>query len=95
MNNRTKSFFKWVWILPLLIWFVLTIAGMTETNITTELDKPDYVDPIFEINAYDAIWSQPKALIEIKNTDVSEMIVDDRLKLIVNGEIYWIRLEKD
>jgi len=27
--------------------------------------------------------------------DSSDYFIDDRLKILINGEIYWIRLEKD
>ena len=63
--------------------------------VIEEKEKPDYIDPIFEIDAYDNIRSRPSAFLEIVDTDVSEMIQDNRMKLIINGEIYWIRLEKD
>lgn len=38
---------------------------------------------------------KPTIFLDIVNTDLSECFIDDRLRLNLNGKIYWIRLEKD
>lgn len=38
---------------------------------------------------------KPTIFLDVVNTDLSECIIDGRLKLNLNDEIYWIRLEKD
>jgi len=36
----------------------------------------------------------PDLFLKIVNTDMSKCLIDDRLRLDLNGEIYWIRLER-
>lgn len=60
-----------------------------------EKEEPNNTSPIVRIVVYQGVWCKPTSFLEIINTDVSEMIKDDRMKLIINNEIYWIRLEKD
>lgn len=38
---------------------------------------------------------KPTFFLEVVNTELSRCFVDDRLRISLNGEIYWIRLEKD
>ena len=59
------------------------------------VEEPHNTWPVIRLEAYEGGWLRPPCFLETINTDVSEMIVDNRLKLIINGEIYWIRLQKD
>jgi hypothetical protein len=58
-------------------------------------EEPDNIWPVIRLEAYEEGWLRPPCFLETINTDVSEMIVDDRLKLIINGKVYWIRLRAD
>lgn len=58
-------------------------------------EEPDNIWPVIRLEAYEGGWLRPPCFLETINTDVSEMIVSDRLKLIINGKVYWIRLRAD
>jgi len=38
---------------------------------------------------------KPSIFIKVTDTDLSQCFINDRLKLDLNGKIYWIRLEED
>lgn len=61
----------------------------------TKEKEPTNVWPVIKMEAFEGGWLQPSSFMETINTDISEMINDDRLKLIINSKIYWIKLEED
>ncbi len=60
-----------------------------------EKEEPNNVWPVIRLEAYEGGWLQPSSFMETINTDISKMINDGRLRLIINGETYWIRLRAD
>lgn len=43
-------------------------------------------------------WAEtfkPEWFLEVINTDMSKCLINDRLRINLNGKIYWIRLEED
>jgi hypothetical protein len=37
---------------------------------------------------------RPSLFLEVVNTELDECFIDNRLRVSLNGEIYWIRLER-
>jgi len=64
-----------------------------EDELMTE--EPEMI--IFEFTSGDEFAKTffPQTFLRINNTDLSNCLIDNRLRLNLNGEIYWIRLEKD
>ena len=52
---------------------------------------------IMEFATADGEWQKefrPQLFLKITNTDLSRCFIDGRLRLDLNGEIYWIKLER-
>ena len=161
MNKKTRFFLQWVWVLPLLIWFIFTIS-MANDNVTdkgqviltiphtpttsiifgdnvgkiswkegtmifegdadesakmffegflkplideyivSEMEKEELIELILEEPEHimyqfytDFDEFQPVWFLKVVNTDMSKCFIDGRLRINLNGEIYWIQLIPD
>ena len=49
---------------------------------------------LFWYEGYDYFKDVPMIFLRITNTNLSKCFINNRLKVDLNGEIYWIRLER-
>jgi len=76
-------------------WTQDEIKDWQETLITLDTEEePEEI--LFEFTTGGVLKDdfKPQLFLKITNTDLSRCFIDGRLKVDLNGEIYWIRLEK-
>jgi len=59
------------------------------------IDKPETILFQYTTEGEFAKEFNPQWFLEVVNTDMSRCLIDSRLRLKLNGEIYWMRLEKE
>ena len=78
---------------------IMYIDDYIEARIEEEkglaIDEPEMILFEFTTEGEFAKEFRPQLFLKITNTDLSKCFIGDRLRLDINGEIYWIRLEKD
>ena len=91
MEKGTRFILQWVWMLPLLIWLILTTTANEPELI---IEAPEEILYQFTTTGEWKESFSPQLFLKITDTDLSRCFIDGRLRVDLNGEIYWIRLEK-
>ena len=58
------------------------------------IEEPEQIMILFT-TSFDYVQYKPTLFLKVMNADLSRVFIDGRLRVDLNGEIYWIRLEKD
>ena len=96
------------WVLIMVIAFAFGHWLSDRALPEKVIDKPDeYYNPdwgtidepeeiLFEFTAGGVLKDNfiPQVFLKITGTDLSRCFIDGRLRVDLNGEIYWIRLER-
>lgn len=83
------------------IFFEDGLKPYIDEYIKSELEKKELVEipeMILFRHVTSGEWSKefkPTVFLDVVNTDLSKCFIDSRLRINLNGEIYWIRLEED
>lgn len=84
------------------IFFEGYLKPLIDEYIVSEMEKEEVIELILEepeeimyqfytdFDEFQPIW-----FLEVVKTDMSKCFIDGRLRLNLNGKIYWIRLEED
>jgi len=94
MKKPTKLFLQWIWVLPLLIWFMLTItapSGEKHTSVTSSFEVEETTEGKHTLFIASPGFTGTEEGLTIFFDDLT--IVNNRIKVILDGEVYWISLE--
>ena len=105
MNERHKLVLIWLIILVigLAIAFGYWLGNRNETsNSLTDSTEPVTIeksgeDILFQFTTTGELSKRfkPVYFLKVEGTDMSKCFTDNRLRINLNGEVYWIRLEGD
>ena len=75
---------------------IITIPDETvEQYNTFDIDEPEQIMIEFTTEGEFAKEFKPQLFLKVTGTDLSRCLIGDRLRVELNSEIYWMRLEKD
>lgn len=92
-KESAKIFFE-VWLKPYIDEYIESEMEKKEL-IEVMLEEPEMI--LFRhVTSGEFAWEfKPTIFLEVVNTDLSRCLIGDRLRLDLNGKIYWLRLEED
>lgn len=70
------------------------IKSELEEEIELTIEVPEAIMYVFD-TSFDYETYQPVWFLKVISTDMSKCLIDNRLRINLNGKIYWVRLEVD
>ena len=93
-DESARMFFEG-FLKPLIDKYIQSESNICPPSIIPEIEEPEMTLIEFTTEGEFAKTFKPEWFLKVNNTDLSKCLTDNRLRINLNGEIYWIRLEED